>query len=58
MMFQPVDALEYGIPTGQSSLQRNNMPRQGAALFVNTHFQGAMPGGQFEQFRVHSDLLR
>jgi len=58
MMLQPVNATEYRIALGQRNLKWNNLPRQGATLFVDTRLERTMPRRQFEQLRIHSALSR
>ena len=58
MMFEPINAFEDRITPGQGRFNRSQVSRQRTALFVDARLQGAMPGSQLKQFRIHSDLLR
>lgn len=57
MVLQPIDALHHRITASQRSFQWGRLLPQRATLFVDTGFQGAMPGRQQQLFLIHSGFL-
>jgi len=54
MMLQPVNALQRGITSRQSSLQWCHMLAEQAPLLIDARLECAMPHGESECFLVHS----
>lgn len=56
-MFQPIDPLKNPVSLCERSLQRGDLPRQDAALLVDTGLEGAVASSQFKQAGIHSAFL-
>lgn len=54
MVFQPIDATQYGITLGKCRLNRLRMFRQFTPLSVNSGLQCPMTLCKLQEFRVHS----